>query len=192
MAEFNQTFNPSEIPEDDRNFEPIPAGTYRLQVIESKIEPTSTGSGEMMTLTLEVIEGPYDKRRIWDRLNIVNQNPDAQRIAQRNLADLCLAIGVTQLKDTEQLHHKPFSGRVTVQPDRTGQYGPQNRVRYSVGKPGQPPAGKAGTTAAGAKPAGAKPAGAKPPARPWGSGGAPKAPAAQVGAKADLEDEIPF
>ena len=189
MAEFNQTFNPAEIPEDDRNFEPIPAGTYKLQVIESKIEPTSTGSGEMMTLTLEVVEGQYEKRRIWDRLNIVNQNPDAQRIAQRSLADLCLAIGVTQLKDTEQLHFKPFMGRVTVQPDRTGQYAPQNRVRYSVGKPGAPPAGKAGTTAAGAKPAAGKPT-AQAPARPWGSGGVAAKPAAQT-AK-ELDDEIPF
>ena len=147
MVEFTQTFNPAEVPEDDRNFEPIPAGTYKLQVIESAIAPTSTGSGEMLTLMLEVVEGPFANRRIWDRLNIVNQNPDAQRIAQRNLADLCLAVGVAQLRNTEELHHKTFMGRVTVQPDKSGQYGPQNRVRYSVGKQGAPAAG-------GARPAG--------------------------------------
>ena len=184
MAEFNETFDPSAVPEDDRNFEPIPAGTYKLQVLESAIADTSTGSGQMLTLTLEVVEGQYANRRIWDRLNIVNQNPDAQRIAQRNLADLCIAVGVAQLRNTDELHNKPFMARVTVQPDKTGQYGPQNRVRYSVGKQG---AGGAATGGGG----GQKPAGraAAPPARPWGSGGAAK-PAAKT--QKEMDDEIPF
>ena len=183
MTEFKQAFDPNVIPEDDRNFDPIPAGTYRLQVIESKVEPTSTGSGELLTLTLEVIEGPFEKRRIWDRLNIVNQNPDAQRIAQRNLADLCLAIGISQLKDTEQLHFKPFSGRVTIQPDKSGQYGPQNRVRYTQGN--KPPAGKNAPTAiTHSQGVGSKPQ-AQAPARPWGTGGS-------IATKPVAEDEIPF
>jgi hypothetical protein len=127
-----QNFNPADIPEDDRNFDPIPAGTYKMQVIESRLEDTKSGSGQMLVLTLEVIDGQYQNRRVWDRLNIVNDNADAQRIAQRALADLCLQIGVAPLKDSEQLHFKPFMGKVTIQPDKTGQYGPQNRVRYNV------------------------------------------------------------
>jgi len=128
--ELAHTFDPNDVPEDDRSFEPLPAGDYVMQVIESEIKDTKSGSGQQLVLTLEVTEGPLSNRRVWDRLNIVNQNADAQRIAQRSLADLCLAVGIAQLRNTEELHFKPFVGKVSIQPDKTGQYGPQNRVRY--------------------------------------------------------------
>ncbi|CAL8972779.1 hypothetical protein RHODGE_RHODGE_01003 [Rhodoplanes serenus] len=141
MVEFLETFDPNEVPEDDRSFDPIPAGEYLMQVIESEIKSTKSGSGEQLVLTLEVVEGPCANRRVWDRLNIRNQNADAQRIAQRSLADLCLAVGVMSLRDTEDLHFKPFIGKVTIKTDKSGQYGPQNAVRYKP-RGGQPPAGK--------------------------------------------------
>lgn len=191
MVEINETFNANEIPEDDRNFDPIPAGDYNLQVIESKIEDTKTGSGQMLTLTLEVIDGPLANRRIWDRLNIVNQNPDAQRIAQRNLADLCLAVNVPQLRDTDDLHFKPFIGRVTIRPSKDPQYGPSNSVRYAFNQSGAArPAATAGAAAKAAPKGGGKPAAAKPPGRPWGSGGAKKPDAAS--AAKEVDDKIPF
>ena len=160
MVDFPEDFNPNEVPADDRSFEPLPAGDYQMQVIESDIKPTRTG-GEQLVLTLEVLSGPFANRRVWDRLNIKNQNADAQRIAQRALADLCLSVGVTSLRRTEDLHFKPFSARLTIKADKTGQYGPSNAVRYKSG--GGAPAVKApsATTAPAAQ---ARPAatGAKP------------------------------
>ena len=98
--ELDQTFDPNSVPEDDRTFDPLPAGDYLMQVTESEIKPTKSGSGEQLILTLEVVDGPHQNRKVWDRLNIRNENADAQRIAQRALADLCLAIGVASLRDT--------------------------------------------------------------------------------------------
>lgn len=132
MATLENEFNADEIPEDDRSFDPIPAGEYLMQVIESDVVETRNKTGDQLVLTLEVIDGPHANRRVWDRLNIRNQNPDAQRIAQRSLADLCLAIGISSLRNTEDLHFHPFIGKVTIQKDKTGEYGPQNRVRYKV------------------------------------------------------------
>lgn len=171
MAEFPEDFNPAEVPEDDRSFEPLPAGDYLMQIIESDIKPTKTG-GEQLVLTLEVMDGPFSNRRVWDRLNIKNQNADAQRIAQRSLADLCLAVGVTSLRQTEDLHFKPFTGRLAVKPDKTGQYGPSNSVRYKA-KGGAVPAGKVGAVAGPGVPARqtAAPTGQRPAAaqgaKPW-------------------------
>lgn len=170
--ELDQAFDPNSVPEDDRTFDPLPAGDYLMQVTESEIKPTKSGSGEQLILTLEVVDGPHQNRKVWDRLNIRNENADAQRIAQRALADLCLAIGVTSLRDTSDLHFKPFTGRVTIQADKTGQYGPQNRVRYKP-RSGQPPAGKApvhpGAGAAGQPAAQRQTTAAAPAAgaRPW-------------------------
>lgn len=140
MAILDQEFITDDIPEDDRNFDVVPAGDYMMQVIESELKPTKSGTGSQLVLTLEIMEGAASGRRIWDRLNIQNQNPDAQRIAQRALADLCLAVGIRALRDSEELHFKPFTGRVGIRQDKTGQYGPQNTVRYKA-RGGQPPAG---------------------------------------------------
>lgn len=145
MVDFPEDFNVADIPEDDRSFEPLPPDDYLMQVIESDIKPTKAGDGQQLVLTLEVIDGSYANRRIWDRINIRNPNADAQRIAQRALADLCLAVGIPSLRKTEDLHFKPFTGRITIKPDKTGQYAPQNAVRYR-GRGGQPPTGKAAPT----------------------------------------------
>lgn len=165
MAELNMDFNPSEVPEDTGGFDPLPAGDYAMQVIDSEIKPTRAETGEQLVLTLEVIEGPFTNRRVWDRLNIRNQSADAQRIAQRSLADLCLAVGVQSLRNSEDLHFKPFTGKVGIRADKSGQYGPQNTVRYKQrggGAPraqtAQPPQRTAPQTAAQRPPAtGAKP-----------------------------------
>lgn len=197
MTQLPEKIYPEKIPEDDRNFEPIPAGTYKLQVIDSNLQETSTGSGEMLVLTLEVIDGPYTGRRIWDRLNIRNDSADAQRIAQRALADLCLQLGVSPLEDSEQLHFKPFMGRVTIVPDRTGQYGPSNRVRYNVNMP----TGGAKTTPSQqgrpqqqqtrlqqGRPQQGRPQQGRAPSKPWAN----PTTTNPKGAAQNMDDEIPF
>lgn len=189
MTQLPEPLKLDEIPEDDRNFEPLPAGTYPLQVIESRIEDTRSGSGQMLTLTLEVLNGPYQGRRIWDRLNIRNQNPDAQRISQQALKALCEQIKIVGiLQDSDDLHFKPFQGRVTIEPSRDDRYGPQNRVRYNVNanRPQQQgqPAGRPQQQAA-KRPAaqGGGGSGAKPWANPR--------PQAAAQASNDPNDEIP-
>ena len=100
------------------------------------------------------MDGPYANRRVWDRLNVVNQNPDAQRISERALADLCLAVGLTRITDSEALHFKPFTGRVSIKTDKSGQYSPQNAVRYKPrgAMPAPRPAATSKPAAAGGKP----------------------------------------
>lgn len=170
MVDFPEDFNPNEVPEDDRSFEPLPAGDYLMQVIESDIKDTKTG-GQQLVLTMEVLEGPFSNRRVWDRLNIRNQNADAQRIAQRGLADLCLAVGVNPLRNTEELHFKPFTGRLTIKPDKTGNYGPSNAVRYKS-RGGQPPASKAAVERPAASAGQAVQRPAATAAKPWQRGAA--------------------
>jgi hypothetical protein len=190
-------FDPSKIPEDDRNFEPIPAGIYKMQVIESRLQDTSSGSGQILVLTLEVLEGQFKGRRIWDNLNIINANADAQRIAQRSLADLCELLGTGPIDNSEKLHFKPFNARVIIQQDKSGQYGPQNRVRYT--QPNQPSgqqeqqSQQGGGFSGGGKPQQqrqqSKGGGGSGGNKPWNQ---PKGQQAQGNASKDMDDEIPF
>lgn len=193
MAELDMDFNPAEVPEDDRSFEPLPAGDYTMQVIESEIKATKAGTGQQLVLTLEVMEGPLSNRRVWDRLNIQNQNPDAQRIAQRALADLCLAVGVASLRNSDELHFKPFTAKVAIRQDKTGKYGPSNSVRYKAkggAAPVRPTAGSAAsrpTAAAQGSGTANRSAPAASPSKPWNQ---PKrTPPIQP---VTMDDDIPF
>jgi hypothetical protein len=125
MVDLGQIFDPSEIPEDSRGgFEPLPAG-------------------EILKLTLEVLDGPYERRRIFENLNIRNANPVAQGIAQRALADLCKSCGLEIIRDSEELHFRPFVAKVAIETDKTGQYEPKNRVKRYKPARSAPPVGKA-------------------------------------------------
>ncbi len=167
MANLGMTFNPDAI-EEDAGFEPLPAGDYLAQIIESEITDTKSGSGQMLKLTFEIMSGQHESRRIWDRLNIVNQNPDAQRIAQQQLKRLCDATGSGAISDSEELHFKPIHIRVGIRVDKTGDYGPQNTITKCWPAGGALPVAVKATATTKPAPA-AKPA-PKPAAtgnRPW-------------------------
>lgn len=163
---FGSDFDPNAVPENDRNFDPIPGGDYLMQVTESEIVPTKSGEGDILKLTIEVMEGPFENRKIWDNLNIRNPNAQAQSIAQRALADLCIAVGVTGLRNSDDLHFRPFIGTVKVEPAKDG-YGAQNRMkRYKPRGGVAPQAAQRPAPTQNARPA-AQPAQAGGTRAPW-------------------------
>lgn len=110
-------------------FSPLPAGLYTAMVTESSVVPTKENTGQRLKLTWRVIEGPLANRLIFDSLNVVNVNPKAEEIGQRQLSALCHAVGVLQMQDTEQLHGLPCTLRVSIKKDPTGQYADSNEVK---------------------------------------------------------------
>lgn len=112
----------------DGSYTPLPSGEYPVHIVGSDMRATKNNTGHYLELTLEVLAGEYTGRRLYDRLNIDNPNQQAVAIARRVLAQICHAVGVLQLKDTEQLHHRPMVAIVQVEPGRNG-YGPRNVVR---------------------------------------------------------------
>lgn len=129
MAGLGESFNPEGVDPRD-SLEPVPAGTYGVEIVESDVVETKSGSGRMVKLTFKIMEGPCEGRQIWDNINFRNDNETAQRIGQQALAELCAACGHRgPLEDTEVLHGVPLKIRVKIEPDKSGQYGPQNRVQ---------------------------------------------------------------
>lgn len=194
MASLGGTFDPQDVPEDERNFPPLPAGDYECQIIESEVIKTKSG-GDMLKLTLEVMNAPHGyTTRVWDNLNIRNSNPQAQQIAHRALADLCAACGTGPIQDSEELHYKPFIATLKVEPERTDDntgktYDARNGVKRYKPRGGQPPAGKAPVQAA-QRPAPQQGSAPRPngaaPSRPWANRGQPEA------ARQQFSDDIPF
>lgn len=139
MARLNQQFNVDDVPPDE--FDLLPPGEYEAQVVESEIGPTTSGSGEMLKLTFEVTSGDFERRRVWERLNIVNQNATAQRIAQQSLAKLCSACGLAGIDDSEELHFIPVLIKVDIRPGK-GEYRDQNIIKSYREIPARQPASR--------------------------------------------------
>lgn len=106
----------------------LPRGDYQAHVVESAVVPTASGRGEMLKLTFEVLTGDFRGRRLVERLNIVNANAAAQRIAQEMLARLCAAAGLSGIADSDELHALPVTIRVDIRPG-SGDYGDQNVIK---------------------------------------------------------------
>jgi hypothetical protein len=90
------------------DFEPIPAGKYPAVIIESEMKPNKAGTGSMLQLTFQIIEGDYENRLLWTRLNLEHPNATAVQIARAELSAICRAVGVLAPKDSVELHNLPL------------------------------------------------------------------------------------
>ncbi len=106
----------------------IPTGTYRVQVTEADVCPTSSGSGQYIKLKWEIMDGPMAKRTVFQNLNIRNASAEAERIGRSQLASVMVAMGIDVCNDTDQLMYKPVIAKVGVEVDKTGQYGDRNKI----------------------------------------------------------------
>ena len=110
------------------SFEPIPLGDYMVIISATEMKPTKDGKGQYLQLTYDVVDGEYKGRKIFDRLNLINDNKTAQEIAQRALSSICRAVGVMRPQRTEELHSKSFVIKVGIRP-ATETFAPSNVVK---------------------------------------------------------------
>lgn len=174
MAQLNQPFDANHV-NPNPVFETLPEGEYLVMVADSEMKPTNAKDGEYLNLTLEVLDGPYKGRIIFDRLNLVNKNPKAVEIAQRQLSQICHAVGVLRVADSTELHNRPMVAKVGIEvgnPKRDatgsviGKYEDKNKIKsYRPASGGAPVAAASATAPAPTTaPAAARPApGGMPP-----------------------------
>jgi hypothetical protein len=126
MASLN--FDASQVSPKD---EPIPAGDYVAQIRDSEIKDTKAGTGQVLRLTWVILDGPFVGRTVFDRINVQNQNPTAEKIGQQTLSSICHTLGVLRLQDSIQLHNIPCKIGVKIKKD--DQYGDSNEIKgYSA------------------------------------------------------------
>ena len=155
-------FDATQVQPDTGQLDPIPAGWYNVMVDESDIKPTSDGAGARLAVRFNVIDGEFAGRKIYTGFNIRNANPVAQEIAFKQLSALAHAVGVLDVRDSQQLHGIPLKVRVKIKPPKDG-YDAQNDITAYRNINEDVSGGKGGAS---------KPAG---PAAPAGFGSAPAA-----------------
>ena len=108
------------------SFEHLPAGDYTVIITDSKDVNNKSGVGSHLLLELEVIEGEYHGRKLWDRLNNNHPNSAAVDIANRKQSAICRAVGKLRVKDSFECHNIPLRARLIVTQDE--KYGAQNEI----------------------------------------------------------------
>jgi hypothetical protein len=109
VAELN--FDTSQVAPGKGSFPSLPAGWYRVEVIDSGRKAASTGSGDFLKLEMVIIEGDLKGRKIFDNLNLWNRSQQACEIAIGDLRSYGEATCVSNpgaIRDSVELHDTPF------------------------------------------------------------------------------------
>lgn len=160
MATLHRDFDSTDVPDADP-FEVLPDNTMVPAVLDkSEMKPTNKGDGHYLSLEFVVIEGKYEGRRFFDRLNLDNPNEQAVKIAERALSALCHATGQLKVSDSDELHGIPVLLKLGIDPAK-GEFPARNKIKTYLPIEEKKAAEKA-SAAAGDAPSGK-------PAAPWAS-----------------------
>lgn len=118
MSLFSTPFDATKIEVENTDFSPLAPGKYDAIISAAAEKSTKAGTGKYLSVEFTVTSVQNEGRRVWLNLNLVNPNPVAVEIAQKDLASLCKAIGVMQVSDESQLVDKALTIKVTVDGDR--------------------------------------------------------------------------
>jgi hypothetical protein len=158
MAELGGNYVPNPN-ETEESFDIVPIGDYIAVISESDYVPNKKGTGMILKLTWEIIDGEFKGRKIFENLNLENENAQAAQIAKKSLNSICLACGVQAVQDSAQLHGIPMLIDVRVKAAQ-GDYDAQNSIKKHLPANGQAPTAPAQTgfqkPATGQAPAAAK------------------------------------
>jgi len=120
-------FDASKI-EITNSFELIPDGIYTAVISGTEWKETKDKTGGYLSLKVEIIDGQYKGRVVFDMLNLQNKNATAVNIAEQTLAKICLAINKPNLQDSSEMLNIPLSIKLGTQAAQ-GAYEAQNKIK---------------------------------------------------------------
>lgn len=107
--------------EPAEEYKALPAGEYRAVVTKIDLRENKAKTGKYLNIMLTVLgqetdqglDPRYARRIVFTKLNVVNSNPQAQNIAQRQLSSLMHSIGEEKTKlngnNFEVLYDRPLT-----------------------------------------------------------------------------------
>ena len=127
MANLGEVFDVEFLPQGKTSFDPIPPGWYTVTIASAEVKATKNGTGQYIAIRYDVTGPTHQGRVIFGNLNIRNQSPKAEEIGRQQLGELCRAIGLAKVGDTDQLVGHGLSIKVDI--EKSEQYGDKNQVR---------------------------------------------------------------
>jgi len=160
MAQLPQSFSAAELPQSDRNYDPIPEGWYDVEIKGAELRTTKAGNGQYIAVRYDVTGPTHAGRVVYGNLNVSNPNPKAEEIGRQQMGELMRSIGLPVLQDTDQLVGGRLSIKVSIR--KSEQYGDSNDVKGFKALVGGAAPAVAAPSAPAPQPA-AAPAGSAPP-----------------------------
>ena len=116
MADLSNTSLDPNVEENSGGFTVVPEGKYQVVIVGDKLTDTKAGTGKILELKVQIIEGEHRGVTVTDRLNIVNKSDIAQKIAQGQLKRICNLCGVDYPpSSTDGLIGKPMLATVKTE-----------------------------------------------------------------------------
>ena len=151
MALLDETYNRSELPASENNFEALPAGWYTARITEAEIKATKAGTGRYIKIRYDILGPIHQGRAVFGNLNVRNTNPQAEKIGRQQLNELMMSVGLETLSDTDQLIGALLQIKLKVRESQ--EYGNSNDVSgFKSAGHAEAPAPKASAPAAGSPP----------------------------------------
>lgn len=107
-------FNAQTVAPSTGQLDAMPKGWYIALIESSETKPTSKGDGSYLELKFKIVQGRYQNRVVFARLNLNNPNPIASEIAYKDLSAICHATGILSVQDSSQLHNIPMKIRLKI------------------------------------------------------------------------------
>lgn len=135
MVELNFQADPDVVVEE-RDFPLLADGEYKAMITDASVKQSQRNEANKY-LSVEC-SFEDNNGRVWKNLNLWNQNDEAVRIANEQMNNLCLAVGLMNLTDTEQLIGQRVLVDIYTQPAKDN-YKASNQIRTfkKIGKPAQ-------------------------------------------------------
>lgn len=112
------TFGQGEFKDE---YQPLPVGQYKLAVTNTELAESGQNSKnpgtKYLKVEIEVQDGEYQGRKIFNRLNLFHPDDKVKKIAQVELEKIATAIGKV-IQNHEDLRGVPFLADVIVQTGR--------------------------------------------------------------------------
>ena len=84
---------------------PMPPGNYQAQIIQDE-EKISKNGDRYVQLTVQISDGQFKGRLLWESLNLWHSNEKPRSIARATFASICKAVGVKSPRDTSAILNK--------------------------------------------------------------------------------------
>ena len=117
------------------SYEPIPEGVYTMMVANAERRQTKAGTGLMLVLNLDVVDGPYAGRKFWKNINIKNPNPETERRGLEEYVTLTMLCGLdpNNTKSSSMVIGNTFPVKTKVEPRKdNGQL--ENKLFFNAPK----------------------------------------------------------
>jgi uncharacterized protein DUF669 len=132
MTERTDAFPEPFVPENEKDisFDVIPAGKYQAEVVDASIAAMKNGKGTLLCLSWVVTTGEYEGRHVFQ--NIVHthtESPHSMTIGRGHIKALCTACGIIgPVTNVDVFQYKPCLIQVGIEKDKSGEYPDKNKV----------------------------------------------------------------